>query len=315
MVTVSEWWMWPAFAIFVMVMLLIDLFVIGGRKAHIISTKEALGWTLTWFALALLFNVLLWLYLRDTHSLVANQKALEFLTGYFIEKSLSLDNIFVILMIFNYFAIPAEYQRRILLYGVIGAIVLRLILILIGVWMISQFAWVLYIFGIFLVITGVKMFIFAGKEPDLAKNPILIWMRRHLRITEDLQGERFFVWRNRLLYITPLFLVLVLIEFTDLIFAVDSIPAIFSITSDPFIVYTSNIFALLGLRALYFLLVNAQKRFIFLKYGLAVILIFIGCKMLVAHWIKIPITVALGVVFVVIMVSILLSHRRNHPAT
>lgn len=312
MTTVGEWWMWLIFFAFVLAMLVVDLFLLGGKKAHRISTKEALLWTIVWFACALIFNFFLWVYLiHTTHTAVANKKFLEFLTGYLIEKSLSIDNIFVILMIFSYFAIPAEYQRRVLIFGVLGAIFMRLILILMGIWVINQFHWILYIFGFFLLITGIKMFIFAEQQPDLAKNPILRWMRNHLRITEQLQGERFIVLRNGLLYATPLLLVLILVEITDLIFAVDSIPAIFAITKDPFIVFTSNVFAILGLRALYFLLVNMNNRFHLLKYGLAFILIFIGLKMLIAHWVQIPAFIALGVVIVTLTLCISLSFYKT----
>lgn len=308
MTTVSEWWMWLGFLAFVAIMLAVDLFLLGGRKAHRVSTKEALSWTIVWFTLAFIFNVLLWWYLSYTaNTPIANEKAVEFFTGYLIEKSLSVDNIFVILMIFSYFAIPAEYQRRVLIYGVLGAIVMRLIFILLGIWMVSKFHWILYIFGLFLLITGIKMFIFAEHKPELAKNPVLRWMRNHLRITDELQGERFFIFRNRLLYVTPLFLVLVLVEVSDLIFAVDSIPAIFAVTNDPFIVFTSNIFAILGLRALYFLLVNMHNRFHLLKYGLAFILVFVGFKMLIAYWFKIPVFIALGIVVLTLVFCIVLS--------
>ncbi|OJY54799.1 MAG: hypothetical protein BGO90_15490, partial [Legionella sp. 40-6] len=225
MTTVSEWWMWLGFLAFVVMMLAIDLFLLSGRKAHRVSTKEALSWTIVWFMLALIFNLLFWWYLVYTsNTQIANEKALEFLTGYLIEKSLSIDNVFVILMIFSYFSIPAEYQRRVLIYGVLGAIVMRLILILLGIWIVNQFHWVLYLFGFLMIITGIRMAFFAEHEPDLAKNPVLRWMRQHLRITDELQGERFFIVHNQLWYVTPLFLVLILVEVSDLIFAVDSIP-------------------------------------------------------------------------------------------
>lgn len=308
MTTISEWWMWVGFFVFVLIMLAVDMFLLGGKKAHRVSTKEALSWTIAWFTLAFIFNLLLWWYLVHTSTtLIANEKALEFFTGYLIEKSLSVDNIFVILMIFNYFAIPAEYQHRVLIYGVLGAIVMRLIFILLGILMVSKFHWILYIFGFFLLATGIKMFIFAEHKPDLAKNPVLRWMRNHLRITNELHGDRFFIFRNQLLYVTPLFLVLILVEVSDLIFAVDSIPAIFAVTNDPFIVFTSNIFAILGLRALYFLLVNMHSRFHLLKYGLAFILVFIGFKMLIAYWFHIPVFIALGVVVLTLVFSIVLS--------
>lgn len=308
MATVSEWWMWLGFLAFVAIMLSIDLFLLGGRKAHRVSTKEALSWTMVWFTLALIFNLLLWWYLIHTSSTqIANEKALEFLTGYLIEKSLSIDNVFVILMIFSYFSIPPEYQRRVLIYGVIGAIFMRLTLILLGIWIVNQFHWVLYIFGFLMLITGIRMVLFAEHEPNLAKNPVLHWMRQHLRITDELQEEHFFTIYNQLWHVTPLFLVLILVEVSDLIFAVDSIPAIFAVTNDPFIIFTSNIFAILGLRALYFLLVNMHSRFHLLKYGLAFILVFVGFKMLIAPWFKIPIFIALGIVVITLVFCILLS--------
>lgn len=308
MTTISEWWMWLGFFVFIGIMIAVDLFLLGGRKAHRISSKEALSWVIVWVTLALTFTLLLWWYLaHSVGQAVANQKALEFLTGYLIEESLSVDNMFVFVMIFNYFAVPAEYQRRVLIFGVLGAIVLRLVMILLGVWVVSKFHWVLYVFGLILMVTGIKMFIFADKKPDLDKNPILQWMRNHLRLTGKFHDENFFIRQNKMLYATPLFLVLVLIEISDVIFALDSIPAVFSVTHDPFIAFTSNIFAILGLRALYFLVANMTDRFHLLKHGLAFILVFIGLKMLIAHWFKIPIFIALGVVAVTLILCVLLS--------
>lgn len=309
--SVGEWWMWAGFAAFVLVMLALDMFVLGGRAAHKVSTREALGWSAAWVALALAFNTGLWWYLDGAVGReAANEKALEFLTGYLIEKALSVDNIFVFLMIFGYFAVPAEYQRRVLLYGVLGAIVLRAVMILAGVWIISLFHWVLYLFGLFLVITGVKMFLFAEHKPDLEANPVLRWMRGHLRITPGFQDERFFVVQQGVRCATPLFLVLALVEASDVVFALDSIPAIFAVTKDPFIVFTSNVFAVLGLRALYFLLADVAARFHLLKYGLALVLIFVGTKMLIVDWFKIPVGVALGVVAAIIATSVILSLTR-----
>lgn len=306
--TVATWWMWAGFIVFVLTMLVLDMFVLGGRGAHKVSAKEALGWSAAWIGLALLFNLGLWWYLDGQAGReVANEKALEFFTGYLIEKSLSVDNIFVFLMIFGYFAVPAEYQRRVLLYGVLGAIALRAVMILLGVWLVTMFHWVLYLFGAFLVVTGVKMFLFAEHKPDLEKNPVLRWMRGHLKITVGFEGERFFTVRNGVRYATPLFLVLVLVEASDVVFALDSIPAIFAVTEDPFIVFTSNIFAILGLRALYFLLADVADRFHLLKYGLALVLMFVGTKMLIVDWFKIPVTVALGVVATIIATAMILS--------
>jgi tellurite resistance protein TerC len=300
--------LWAGFIVFVLVMLALDLFVLGGRQAHKVSVKEAAGWSIAWVGLAFVFNGLLWWYLEGTAGReVANAKAMEFFTGYLIEKSLSVDNIFVFLMIFSYFAVPPEYQRRVLVYGVLGAIVMRAVMIMAGAWVVSQFHWVIYLFGVFLVLTGIKMLVFADQEPDLERNPALRWMRRHLRITLEYHGERFTVIKDGVRWFTPLFLVLILIEVTDLIFAVDSIPAIFAITTDPFIVFTSNIFAILGLRALYFLLADMAGRFHLLKYGLALVLVFVGAKMLLIDVYKIPIGIALGVVALVIAASIVAS--------
>jgi tellurite resistance protein TerC len=296
---------WAGFIAFVVAMLALDLFVLGGRSAHKVSAREALTWSAVWVSLSLGFCGLLWGWLDGTAGReVANAKALEFLTGYLIELSLSVDNIFVFIMIFSYFAVPAEYQRRVLIYGVLGAIVMRALMILGGAWLVQQFHWVLYLFGAFLLITGVKMLIFAEAESDLAANPVLKWMRGHLRITDDYHGEHFAVVKDGARWFTPLFLVLVLIETSDVIFAVDSIPAIFAVTTDPFIVFTSNIFAIMGLRSLYFLLADLHGRFHLLKYGLALVLVFVGVKMLIADVYKVPIGLALGIVAVILLSSV-----------
>ena len=296
---------WAGFILFVLAMLALDLFVLGGKTAHKVSAREALGWTGVWVTLSLSFCALLWWWLDGTAGrAVANAKALEFLTGYLIELSLSVDNIFVFIMIFGYFAVPAEYQRRVLVYGVLGAIVMRATMILAGAWLVQQFHWVLYLFGAFLVITGFKMLIFAEAESNLANNPILKWMRKHLRITHEYHAERFTVVINGARWFTPLFLVLMLIETSDVIFAVDSIPAIFAVTTDPFIVFTSNIFAIMGLRSLYFLLADMNERFHLLKYGLAMVLVFVGAKMLVVDFYKVPIGLALGIVALILSSSV-----------
>jgi TerC family integral membrane protein len=290
------------------------MFLLGRQGSHKVSLKEAATWSVVWVAMALLFNAALWWYLDGNLGReLANQKALEFFTGYLIEKSLAVDNIFVFLMLFSYFAVPAEYQRRVLLYGVLGAIVMRAVMILLGAWLIAQFHWILYLFGLFLLVTGIKMLIFAGHEPDLEKNPILRWMRGHMRIAQEYHGESFFVWKNGIRYATPMLLVLVLIEVSDLIFAVDSIPAIFAITEDPFIVFTSNIFAILGLRAMYFLLADIAPRFHYLKYGLALVLAFIGAKMLIVDFVKVPIALALGIVALILAASVALSLLKTRP--
>ena len=312
--TIGTWWMWTGFILLVLVMLAVDMFLLGRQGSHKVSLKEAATWSVVWVSMALLFNTGLWWYLDvNLGRELANQKALEFFTGYLIEKSLAVDNIFVFLMLFSYFAVPAEYQRRVLLYGVLGAVVMRAVMILFGAWLIAQFHWILYLFGLFLLVTGIKMLIFAGHEPDLEKNPILRWMRGHMRITQEYHGEKFFVWKNGVRYATPMLLVLVLVEVSDLIFAVDSIPAIFAVTSDPFIVFTSNIFAILGLRAMYFLLADVAPRFHLLKYGLALVLAFIGAKMLIVDFVKIPIAVALGVVALILTTSVILSVWKTRP--
>ncbi|WP_309475876.1 TerC family protein [Pseudomonas sp. B21-015] len=305
---IGELWMWVTFIVFVIAMLAVDLFVFGGRKAHRVSVREASCWVIAWCALTLTFAGLLWWYLNGEFGPeIAQRKVLEFLTGYLIEQSLSIDNMFIFVMIFGYFAVPPELQRRVLLYGVLGAIVMRGAMILAGVWLVSQFAWLLYVFGVFLIITGIKMLVFAHQQPDLDKNPLLRWIHSHLRVTNGFHGERFFVVQDSRHWATPMFLVLVLIEASDLMFAVDSIPAIFAITTDPFIVFTSNIFAIMGLRALYFLLADMADRFHLLKYGLAIVLVFIGAKMTLMPWLHMPVEWSLAVVGGIILTSVLLS--------
>ena len=306
--------MWAGFIVFVLAMLALDLFVFGGRKAHRVAVKEALAWVMVWVSLALAFAGLLWWHLNDTQgAAIAQQKTLEFLAGYLIEQSLSVDNMFVFVMIFSYFAVPPELQRRVLLYGVLGAIVMRAGMIFAGVWLVEQFAWILYVFGAFLAVTGIKMLIFADHQPDLDKNPLLRWLRGHLRITSGFHGEAFVVRQNGVLWATPMFLVLVLIEASDLVFAVDSIPAIFAVTTDPFIVFTSNIFAIMGLRALYFLLADMADRFHLLKYGLAIVLVFIGGKMLAMPWFHLPIQWSLAIVASIIVTSVVASLMTTQP--
>ena len=307
-ISIGEPWMWGAFVAFVLAMLALDLFVFGGRKAHKVGVKEAAAWSAVWISLALLFNAGLWWHLNaSVGPQIAEQKALEFLTGYLIEKSLSVDNVFVFLLIFSSFHVAAEYQRRVLIYGVLGAIVMRAVMILAGAWVVREFSWVLYLFGFFLVVTGMRMLVMAEKTPDLEKNPVLKFARRHLRIADGDQGEKFTVMKDGVRHFTPLFLVLILIEVSDLVFAVDSIPAIFAITTDPFIVFTSNIFAILGLRALYFLMADVADRFHLLKYGLAMVLTFIGAKMLITPWYHMPVAASLAIVAVLIGASVIAS--------
>jgi tellurite resistance protein TerC len=259
-------------------------------------------------AVSLAFLGWLWWYLDANASReIANTKSLEFLTGYLVEKALAVDNIFVFLMVFTYFAVPPEFQKRVLMIGILGALVLRAGMILIGAWLIQQFDWILYIFGAFLVFTGVKMWWAAGQEPDLEANPALKWVRGHFRISPTYDGERFTTVINGVRHFTPLFVVIALIGIVDIIFAVDSIPAIFAITTDPFIVLTSNVFAILGLRAMYFLLAGMHERFHLLSYGLAIVLVFIGAKMLLLDVYKIPVAWSLAFTVVTLAVTMLLS--------
>jgi len=300
--------MWAGFSVFVVVACAVDLLVLQKKGAERVSIGQALRWSALWVALAIVFNGLLWWYIDgEAGRAVANAKATEFFTGYLIEKSLAVDNIFVFLMLFTYFAVPSELQKRVLILGVIGAIVLRAVMILIGAWLIKEFHWVLYLFGAFLLATGVKMLVFADANSDLEKNPILKWMRGHMNLTPDFNGEKFWVTRQGVRFYTPLFVVMILIGITDVVFAVDSIPAIFAITEDPFIVMTSNIFAILGLRAMYFLLADLKDRFHLLTYGLGVILVFVGVKMLIVDWIKIPVGTSLGVVGAILALSMIAS--------
>ena len=304
--------MWAGFAVFVVVAIAIDLLVMERQGAHKVTMDEALRWSILWFSLAFVFVAILWWYLDGTQGrTVANTVSMQFITGYLVEKSLSVDNIFVFLMLFSYFAVPPQYQKRALIIGIIGAIVLRTLLILVGAWLLATFHWLLYVFGAFLVITGVKMWFAAGREPDITTNPVLKLLKKRIRITNHFDGEKLSTTVDGVKHYTPLFAVLVLIGTTDVIFAVDSIPAIFAITSDPFIVLTANIFAILGLRALYFLLADLANRFHLLAYGLALVLVFIGAKMLMIDFYKIPIGYALLVTASLIAGSIILSLRSS----
>ena len=304
--------LWVAFGAVVVAMLAIDMFVVGGGKEHRVSFREAATWSVIWVMVSMLFAMALWWYLEGSAGReVANQKSLEFVTGYLIEKSLAVDNVFVWLMLFSFFGIPLELQKRVLVFGVLGAIVMRTVMIFAGAWLITQFHWILYGFGAFLLVTGIKMWWFADAKPDLENNPVLKWLRGHMKVTDSLHGERFFVMQDGVRYATPLFFALVLVEISDLIFAVDSIPAIFAITSDPFIVLTSNVFAILGLRAMYVLLADMASRFSLLKYGLAAVLVFIGLKMMLIDIYKIPVGFSLAVVATFIGISIGLSLRRE----
>ncbi|MGD9774858.1 MULTISPECIES: TerC family protein [unclassified Diaphorobacter] len=315
METIGTWWMWAGFAVFVVAAIAVDLLVMERQGAHKVTMGEAVRWSLLWFGLAFVFVAILWWYLDGSQGReVANTVSMQFITGYLVEKSLSVDNIFVFLMLFSYFAVPPQYQKRALIIGIIGAIVLRTLLILVGAWLLATFHWLLYVFGAFLVFTGIKMWFAAGQEPDISTNPVLGLLRKRMRITDRFDGEKLSTMIDGVKHYTPLFVVLVLIGTTDIIFAVDSIPAIFAITSDPFIVLTANIFAILGLRALYFLLADLANRFHLLAYGLALVLVFIGAKMLLIDFYKIPIGWALAVTATLIAGSVVLSLRSSSGA-
>jgi tellurite resistance protein TerC len=302
--------LWSVFVAIVLVALFVDFVVLRKQGAHEVGVREALNWSIVWVLLSFAFNGLFWWAVQQDHgTAVANTKAMEFLTGYLIEKSLAVDNIFVFLMIFTYFAVPPAFQKRVLMIGIIGAIVLRTVMILLGAWLIQHFHWILYVFGAFLVITGVKMWWAAGQEPDLESNPALKLLRRVMPVGRHFDGEKFFTVENGKRIATPLLLVVALVGLTDVIFAVDSIPAIFAITLDPFIVLTSNVFAILGLRAMYFLLAAVAAKFHLLSYGLAVILVFIGTKMMLIDVFKIPVAASLGVVVAILAVTMVLSVR------
>jgi tellurite resistance protein TerC len=308
MQTLAPTWLWIVFILIVLAALFVDFVVLKKQGSHEVSVPEALRWSAIWVALSMAFNGLLWwAYVQDQGAAVAQTKALEFLTGYLIEKSLAVDNIFVFLMIFTYFAVPPAYQKRVLMLGIIGAIVLRTVMILVGGWLISQFHWILYVFGAFLLLTGIKMWWAADQEPDLESNPALKFLRKVMPVSKHFDGENFWTVQNGVKIATPLLLVVALVGFTDVIFAVDSIPAIYAITSDPFIVLTSNIFAILGLRAMYFLLAAMAAKFHLLSYGLAVILVFIGTKMMLIDVIKIPVLISLGVVIGILVVTMIWS--------
>lgn len=312
MLSVGTPLMWMLFAAFVLAALVVDFLAMNKQGAHKVTMGEAATWSVVWVAVSFVFVTLLWWYLGGMGSDestrgVANAKALEFVTGYLVEKALAVDNIFVFLMVFTYFAVPEEFQKRVLMIGILGALVLRAVMIFGGAWLIARFDWVLYIFGAFLVFTGIKMWWAAGQEPDLESNPALKWIRKHMRIAPDFDGEKFITVVNGAKLATPLFVVILLIGIVDIVFAVDSIPAIFAITTDPFIVLTSNVFAILGLRAMYFLLAGLHGKFHLLTYGLAIVLILIGSKMLLIDVYHIPVAWSLAATVAVLAVTMLLS--------
>lgn len=307
--------LWGSFAVIVVIMLAIDLFLQGRRGSQTMSMKQAALWSLLWVTLSLLFAAGFWWYLDGNISReVANTQTLAFLTGYVLEKALAVDNVFVWLMLFSYFAVPAAIQRRVLIYGILGAIVLRTLMIFAGSWLVSEFSWILYVFGAFLIFTGIKMGMESSGdgEGSVGDKPMVRWLRGHLRMTETMEGEKFFVRRNGVLFATPLLLVLIMVELSDVIFAVDSIPAIFAVTTDPFIVLTSNLFAILGLRAMYFLLANVAERFHMLKYGLAVVLVFIGVKMLIVDFYHIPVSISLATIGSILGITLIVNAWVNH---
>ena len=320
MESIGNLWLYLAFFGIVTVMLLIDFLGFKQKEGQEVKIKTAALWSIAWVSVASLFGVGLWLYLQQTAGVtVANTKVMEYFAGYLLEKSLAVDNVFVWLMIFAAFAIPPALQRQLLLYGVLGAIILRTIFIFIGAWFVQEFSWILYIFGAFLVYTGFKFFKGQNEEEtNIEDMAILKWLRKHMRITPQMHGNKFFVRQNGMLWATPLFLVLILVEASDVIFAVDSIPAIFAVTSDPFIVLTANLMAILGLRAMFFLLSGAATKMHYLPYGLGIILVFIGFKMLMLDVFHMPIWISLGFIVLVLTITAILSIRyskKHHQTT
>jgi len=302
-------WLWIGFNVFVLAMLALDLGVFH-RKSHAVSGKEALTWSLIWISLSLVFNAVIYFYwdrMAPNSTYTNGEAALAFFTGYLIEKSLSVDNIFVFILIFSFFAVPAAYQHRVLFWGILGALIMRGTLIAVGAALLEEFHWIIYVFGAFLIFTGIRMALQQEEHVQPDKNPVVKFFRRFMPVTENFEKDQFFVRRAGKLFATPLFLILLVVESTDLIFAVDSIPAIFAVTQDPFIVYTSNVFAILGLRALYFLLANVMDKFQYLKLGLSGVLVFIGAKMVIVDFYEIPIGISLGVVAGILTISILAS--------
>jgi tellurite resistance protein TerC len=313
-------WLWIGFNLFVLAMLALDLGVFH-RHAHVVSTKEATIWSAVWIGLALLFNVgiyFFWGTIAPTSEYSNGEAALAFLTGYLIEKSLSVDNIFVFALIFTYFAVPAAYQHRVLFWGIIGALIMRAILIAAGAVLLKEFHWIIYVFGGFLIFTGIKMALHKNQEIHPDQNPLVRLFRRLVPVTRDYVGDKFFVRQAGRLMATPLFLVLLMVESTDLVFAIDSIPAIFAVTNDAFIVYTSNVFAILGLRSLYFMLAGAIDKFHYLKPALAVVLTFVGIKMVMVDIYKIPVGLSLAIIAAILTAAIIASlwhNRRVAQAT
>lgn len=305
-------WLWVGFNLFVLALLAIDLGVFH-RKSHAVSLKEAAIWSVVWISLSLLFNLGLyffWDQISFESTYTNSEAALAFFTGYIIEKSLSVDNIFVFVLLFTFFAVPAAYQHRVLFWGIIGALIMRGMLIAVGAALLKEFHWIIYVFGGFLIFTGIRMALHRDEEMHPERNPLIKLLRRVMPVTETYEDDRFFIRRAGKLMATPLFLVLLIVESTDLVFAVDSIPAIFAVTDNTFIVYTSNVFAILGLRSLYFLLAGVIDKFYYLKHGLSVILVFVGIKMVIADFYKIPTAWSLGVIAAILTTSVIASMMR-----
>ncbi len=299
-------WLWIGFNLFVLFMLALDLGVFH-RNSHVVTTKEAVTWSVVWITLAMVFNTCIYFFwdtLVPNSAYTNSEASLAFFTGYLIEKSLSVDNIFVFILIFTFFAVPAAYQHRVLFWGILGALVMRGILIAVGATLLKEFHWIIYIFGAFLIFTGIRMAFHKNEEVHPENNPLVKLLKRIVPVTDNYEGDKFFIRRAGTLMATPLFVVLLIVESTDLIFAVDSIPAIFAVTKDPFIVYTSNVFAILGLRALYFLLANVVDKFQYLKLGLSAVLTFVGIKMVIVDFYKIPVGVSLTVIACILALSI-----------
>ena len=317
MESIGNFWLYAIFFAIVAIMLLVDFLGFKQKDHEPVPIRQAALWSAAWVGVSGLFAGGLWWYLNgEVGTAIANQKTLEFVTGYLLEKSLAIDNVFVWLMIFAAFAVPPALQRRVLLYGVLGAIILRTIFIFAGAWLIQEFSWILYIFGAFLVYTGIKFLKGGHDEPvDIENMKLLKWLRGHMRITPTLREGKFFVRENGLLWATPLFVVLILVEFSDVIFAVDSIPAIFAVTTDPFIVLSANLLAILGLRAMFFLLAGAAAKMYYLPYGLGVIMTFIGIKMLLLDVYHVPIAASLGFIGVVLAITAWLSWQHAKHLT
>ena len=302
-------WLWVGFNLFVLAMLALDLGVFH-RKSHAVSGKEALTWSLVWISLSLVFNAIIYFFwdrMMPQSTYTNTEAALAFFTGYLIEKSLSVDNIFVFILIFSFFGVPAAYQHRVLFWGILGALLMRGALIAVGAALLEQFHWIIYLFGAFLIFTGIRMARHQEEEIHPDQNPVVKFFRKLMPVTENFEKDKFFIRRAGKILATPLFLILLIVESTDLVFAVDLIPAIFAVTREPFIVYTSNVFAILGLRALYFLLANVMDKFQYLKLGLSAVLTFIGIKMVIVDLYHIPVGLSLAIVASILTIAVLAS--------